>query len=243
MPPIVVGHRGVSGHFPENTKVSIVAAIELGLKWIEVDIQPSKDDVLVVCHDHTVNRCSNGIGRIDDLTFDQLRKLDFGAWYGSRFSGEVIMSLSELLALADTHKIGINIEIKIDRHNAAHVVALLKAQLESSRHDKERLIFSSFDHNVMRQLYQQLNGYKLGVLSRRLRKADQQLLNEIDAFSCHLNFRWTTKRHVEMLHKSGYQVWCYTVNSPKRLAHLSTLDAIFSDYPERFIHSALGRIG
>ncbi len=67
----IVGHRGIAGHYPENTRVSIEAAIELGLNWIEVDIQPSKDDVLVVCHDHTVDRCSNGEGRVDALTLSE----------------------------------------------------------------------------------------------------------------------------------------------------------------------------
>ncbi|MDN2483378.1 glycerophosphodiester phosphodiesterase family protein [Vibrio agarivorans] len=75
---------------------------------------------------------------------------------------------------------------------------------------------------------------KLGILSERLRKKDWILLEEIGAFSCHLNFRWTAKRHVEKLHQAGYQVWCYTVNNPRQLKHLNNLDAVFSDFPSRF---------
>lgn len=68
MPSIIVGHRGVAGTYPENTRVSVQAAINLGLSWVEVDVQPTKDNVLVVCHDHTIDRCSNGKGRIDEYT-------------------------------------------------------------------------------------------------------------------------------------------------------------------------------
>ncbi|MGR5543132.1 glycerophosphodiester phosphodiesterase family protein, partial [Vibrio campbellii] len=82
-----------------------------------------------------------------------------------------------------------------------------------------------FSHDIMRQLHQHCPGYKLGVLSERLRKKDWILLEEIGAFSCHLNFRWTAKRHVEKLHQAGYQVWCYTVNNPRKLKHLNNLDA------------------
>ncbi|MCV5942927.1 glycerophosphodiester phosphodiesterase family protein, partial [Escherichia coli] len=76
------------------------AAIDLGLKWVEVDVQPTKDNVLVVCHDHTLNRCSNGKGRVDAHTLKELRQLDFGGWFSEDFAGETIMTLEELLSLA-----------------------------------------------------------------------------------------------------------------------------------------------
>ncbi|MDF5393565.1 glycerophosphodiester phosphodiesterase family protein, partial [Vibrio parahaemolyticus] len=100
METLLIGHRGVAGSYPENTKISIQAAIDLGLKWVEVDIQPTKDNVLVVCHDHTVNRCSNGQGRVDELTLEELKALDFGSWFSTDFSGEKILTLDELLTLA-----------------------------------------------------------------------------------------------------------------------------------------------
>lgn len=87
----------------------------------------------------------------------------------------------------------------------------------------------------MRTLALYCQGYKLGVLSERLSKKDWQLLEEINAFSCNLNFRWTSKKHVQQLQQAGYQVWCYTVNNPKKLRHLQTINAVFSDYPELFL--------
>ena len=71
----IIGHRGVAGHYPENTKISIQAAAELGLEWVEVDVQPTKDNILVICHDHTIDRCSNGSGRIDEQTLQNFVNL------------------------------------------------------------------------------------------------------------------------------------------------------------------------
>ncbi|MFA0621332.1 glycerophosphodiester phosphodiesterase family protein, partial [Vibrio sp. 10N.222.49.A4] len=101
MSSIIVGHRGVAGTHPENTKASIEQAAKLGLKWIEVDIQPTQDDQLVVCHDHTLERCSDGKGRVDEHTLAELRQLDFGSWKSEQFVGEKILTLKELLALVE----------------------------------------------------------------------------------------------------------------------------------------------
>ncbi|MGR5165855.1 glycerophosphoryl diester phosphodiesterase [Vibrio astriarenae] len=234
MSPIIVGHRGVAGHYPENTKVSIQAAIDLGLKWVEIDVQPTKDNILVVCHDHTINRCSNGRGRVDAYTLEELRQFDFGGWFAPQFQDEPIFTLHELLELAAANNVGLNIEVKVDNHDVAEVASQLKDQLDKSPLTQDKIILSSFSHDIMRQLHQHCPGYKLGVLSERLRKKDWILLEEIGAFSCHLNFRWTAKRHVEKLHQAGYQVWCYTVNNPRKLKHLNNLDAVFSDFPSRF---------
>ncbi|NMR95157.1 glycerophosphoryl diester phosphodiesterase, partial [Vibrio parahaemolyticus] len=132
METLLIGHRGVAGSYPENTKISIQAAIDLGLKWVEVDIQPTKDNVLVVCHDHTVNRCSNGQGRVDELTLEELKALDFGSWFSTDFSGEKILTLDELLTLATENKLNLNIEVKVDNHPAEEVAQTLANALAKS---------------------------------------------------------------------------------------------------------------
>tara|TARA_Y100001956_G_scaffold79354_1_gene92383 strand:+ start:885 stop:1583 length:699 start_codon:yes stop_codon:yes gene_type:complete len=231
---IIVGHRGIAGHQPENTRASIEAAIELGLEWIEVDIQPSKDDVLVVCHDHTVDRCSNGIGRVDQLSLAELKQLNFAHNYPT-CSHQPIMTLQELLVLATEHSVSLNLEVKIDRHDPERVTQLVAKELERSQMPKEKILFSSFNHQVIRHLRKQFPVHAIAVLSERLRKKDRQLLEEAQAVGCNLNYLWTSKRQVASLQKLGFKVWCYTVNNPNRLKHLNNLDGIFSDYPDRFL--------
>ncbi|MGL1040891.1 glycerophosphoryl diester phosphodiesterase [Vibrio vulnificus] len=235
MPPMIVGHRGVAGSYPENTRVSVQAAINLGLSWVEIDVQPTKDNVLVVCHDHTIDRCSNGKGRVDAYSLKELQAFDFGGWFDEAFTGEPIMTLESLLNLAAEYDLGLNIEVKVDNHDVAEVALNLKNLLDKSPLTADKILLSSFSHDIILQLHQHCPGYKLGVLSERLSQRDRQVLKEVNAFSCNLNYRWITEKHIRDLKTGGYQIWCYTVNQADKFRYLDKVDAIFSDYPERFL--------
>ncbi|HAS6251135.1 TPA: glycerophosphoryl diester phosphodiesterase [Vibrio vulnificus] len=235
MPPMIVGHRGVAGSYPENTRVSVQAAIDLGLSWVEIDVQPTKDNVLVVCHDHTIDRCSNGKGRVDAYSLKELQAFDFGGWFDEAFAGEPIMTLESLLNLAAEYDLGLNIEVKVDNHDVAEVALNLKNLLDKSPLTADKILLSSFSHDIILQLHQHCPGYKLGLLSERLSQRDRQVLKEVNAFSCNLNYRWITEKHIRDLKTGGYQIWCYTVNQADKFRYLDKVDAIFSDYPERFI--------
>ncbi|AIL70505.1 glycerophosphoryl diester phosphodiesterase [Vibrio vulnificus] len=235
MPPMIVGHRGVAGSYPENTRVSVQAAIDLGLSWVEIDVQPTKDNVLVVCHDHTIDRCSNGKGRVDAYSLKELQAFDFGGWFDEAFAGEPIMTLESLLNLAAKYDLGLNIEVKVDNHDVDEVALNLKNLLDKSPLTADKILLSSFSHDIILQLHQHCPGYKLGVLSERLSQRDRQVLKEVNAFSCNLNYRWITEKHIRDLKTGGYQIWCYTVNQADKFRYLDKVDAIFSDYPERFI--------
>ncbi|MGR5108797.1 glycerophosphodiester phosphodiesterase family protein [Vibrio jasicida] len=235
MTTLLIGHRGVAGKYPENTRVSIQAAIDMGLNWVEVDVQPTKDNVLVVCHDHTVNRCSNGKGRVDQMTLSELKALDFGRWFSDEFANESIITLSELLELAAENDLNLNIEVKVDHHSANDVAQMVAQTLLDGPLPKERILLSSFSHDVIRALHKHCEDYRLGVLSEFFSRKDRLLLEEVDAYSCNLNINWVRSRQINKLQKAGYKVMCYTVNNPKKLKHLPMLDGIFSDHPSRFM--------
>lgn len=234
MSPIIVGHRGVAGTHPENTRSSIEQAIALGLTWVEVDVQPTKDNILVVCHDHTLERCSNGEGRVDSHTLAELKALDFGSWKKPDFNGEPIMTLHELLDLAKETKLNLNLEVKVDKHDTQHVVTLLKEALSTSQISKDQILLSSFSHQVVTAISQELPDYRLGLISEKLSEQELQLLHTVNAFSCHLNHENTTDGDIDNLIKSGHQVWCYTVNEPSEFLLLNKVNAVFTDYPTRF---------
>ncbi|KJR29911.1 glycerophosphoryl diester phosphodiesterase [Vibrio navarrensis] len=234
MPPMIVGHRGVAGSYPENTRASVQAAIDLGLSWVEVDVQPTKDGVLVVCHDHTIDRCSNGKGRVDEHTLEELQDLDFGGWFDPKFNDEPIMTLESLLKMAAEYDLGLNIEVKVDRHELSGIVRNLKELLDDSPLTTDKILLSSFSHEVILQLHKHCPGYRLAVLSERLSQRDRQVLKEVNAFSCNLNYRWITEKHILDLRRGGYQIWCFTLNQPDKFRYFDKVDAIFSDFPERF---------
>ncbi len=93
----LVGHRGTVKFAPENTLAGINKAIELGAHLIEIDIRETKDGHLVLMHDDTVDRTTNGAGPVTDLTLAELKELDAGSWFRTEFSGERVPTLSEAL--------------------------------------------------------------------------------------------------------------------------------------------------
>ena len=235
MSSIIVGHRGVAGTHPENTKVSIEQAANLGLKWVEVDIQVTLDDQLVVCHDHTLERCSDGKGRVDEHTLAELRLLDFGRWKSEQFTGEKILTLTELLSLVEDHNLSVNLEIKVDsKHQAPHVVDLLHTELIRSTLDTDRILLSSFSHQVVTEMAHHLPRYRVGVITEQLTQADLMLINEVKAFSCHMNYEHVDQNDLDTLKEANIQTWCYTVNDPSQFKFLSKVDAVFTDFPNQF---------
>ncbi|HKX16797.1 MAG TPA: glycerophosphodiester phosphodiesterase family protein, partial [bacterium] len=94
-----VAHRGASREAPENTLAAFHLALDAGAAAIECDVQRTRDGRLVVIHDQTVDRTTDGRGAVGGLAFEDLRRLDAGRWFGPGFAGERVPSLDEVLAL------------------------------------------------------------------------------------------------------------------------------------------------
>ncbi len=95
----IIAHRGFSSSFPENTAIAFEKAIELGVECIEFDVYLTRDGHLVVIHDGTVDRTTDGTGRVGELTLAEIKCLDAGTWFAPEFAGERIMTLAETLDL------------------------------------------------------------------------------------------------------------------------------------------------
>ncbi|MFN4179863.1 MAG: glycerophosphodiester phosphodiesterase, partial [Armatimonadota bacterium] len=109
--PMVIAHRGFSGRYPENTLRSFREALNLSVDAIELDVRRTKDGILIVIHDETVDRTTDGKGHVRDLTWSEIQKLDAGSWKGSEFAGERIPKLEEALELVSGQKV-VFLEIK-----------------------------------------------------------------------------------------------------------------------------------
>jgi glycerophosphoryl diester phosphodiesterase len=95
---MVIAHRGASSYVPENTFAAFDLALQMGVRHIELDVQLTSDGHLVVIHDDTVDRTTNGSGLVTRHTLESLRGLDAGSWFGTRFAGECIPLFDEVLA-------------------------------------------------------------------------------------------------------------------------------------------------
>jgi len=107
----ICAHRGAMETHPENTISAFKEAIRLGAHMIEFDVRMTKDGKLVIMHDKSVNRTTNGSGLVSDLTYDEIKKLDAGRWKSEMFKGERIPTLKETLQVMP-HNIWLNIHLK-----------------------------------------------------------------------------------------------------------------------------------
>jgi glycerophosphoryl diester phosphodiesterase len=108
---VVISHRGEHLHHPENTMPAFRAAVEAGADFIEVDVRTTSDGRLVLQHDDTVDRCTNGHGKVADMTFDDIRKLDAGVKFNAEFAGTPVPRFEEVFEFA-RGKIGVYIDSK-----------------------------------------------------------------------------------------------------------------------------------
>ena len=127
---LVIGHRGASAYAPENTFASFDLAIAQGADAIETDIRVTKDGVLVLLHDPTVDRTTNGHGAVADLTLAQLQALDAGSWFGPQFAGQRIPTLDDFLQRY-TGRVGLVLELKVPGSEASVVDLVQQHQAEA----------------------------------------------------------------------------------------------------------------
>jgi len=110
--PIWVVHAGGDLDGPENTLAALKKSVELGAKYAEIDLRVTKDGQIVVVHDETLDRTTNGKGRVNELTFAEIKQYDAGSWFRPEFEGERVPSLSEILEFSRTHDLKLLLHVK-----------------------------------------------------------------------------------------------------------------------------------
>jgi glycerophosphoryl diester phosphodiesterase len=198
----IIGHRGASFEKPENTIASFVRAVELGADMIELDIHLTEDDHLVVIHDKTVDRTTNGKGVVASLTLKEIREFDAG-------NGERIPTLMEVLDTV-AGKIKVNIEMKGSCTASAlndHTSEILKMG-----YSKDDILVSSFSPIELYDLHELGSIFPLGVLVDRDPNGAEEFAMEIDAAALHPNFEFTNLEFIKICHGSDLLVNVWTVN-------------------------------
>jgi glycerophosphoryl diester phosphodiesterase len=140
--PIIFGHRGASRYAPENTLSAFQTAFDQGAPAIELDVMLSADEKLIVIHDSTVDRTTNGRGKVKELSLNTLKKLDAGSKFSDKFINERIPTLEEVLDLS-IGKFLVNIELK-NYHTPGDNLVEKVVDLVVKRKMNESVIFSSF---------------------------------------------------------------------------------------------------
>ncbi|MGL5122791.1 MAG: glycerophosphodiester phosphodiesterase [Fusobacteriaceae bacterium] len=229
----VFAHRGASGLFPENTLVAFKKAIEMGAKGIELDVQLSKDGVVMVMHDDTLDRTTNGKGRLEKFTLEELKKLDSGFWYSKIYSKEKIPTLEEVIKKLPKN-IKLNIEFKPDKKNTAKIAQEVYKIVEKYNYSKQ-VIVSSFYHQSLLEYRKLDKSIQMGMLFEYdfINIFDYINKSGINPVSINISKDYVDEDLVKEAHSNNLKVAVYTVNENEEVIKLKKIgvDEIFSNYP------------
>src|SRR5262249_1737359 len=231
---LVIAHRGASGHCPENTLAAFKRAVSLGANFIETDLQLTRDAQFVAIHDDTVNRTTNGQGKVHDLTQAELRRLDAGSWFGSEFTGERVPTLDEILEFSKKNDVVFYLELKpTGAWGGEHT--LIGALRQSG--EIARAVVISFDARIIEALRKIEPTLMTGLLFDG--QIDQPLERALTIGARQLAVRGdlVTPALIAEAHRRDLQVVCWTVNQPAHMRMLieAGVDGIMSDYPDRLV--------
>jgi glycerophosphoryl diester phosphodiesterase len=220
---IVTSHRGAGFLEPENTLRAIRRAIELGADQVELDVQLTRDGHLILMHDPTVDRTTDGKGNVADFTLAEIRQFDAG-------QGERVPTLEEVLTLTDG-KITPQIELK-GPGTAPFVVKTLHAL-----HCADRAILTSFLHHQLLEARQLVPDLHLGALWGRLPDDVVAQAEHLGVHALHLWHQFITPQIVSDAHERGLLVRAWNANTEEDMRRLIDLgvDAIGSDRPDLLI--------
>lgn len=140
-----VAHRGFSGRYPENTLLAFEKALEAGCDGIELDVHETKDGIPVICHDETIDRTTDGSGKIAELTLEELRRYDAHGAFPGQYPVQRIPTLEEYFSLVQNESVFTNIEIKTDNYCYPKLEEKI-LELVHRFGMEHRVLFSSFNH-------------------------------------------------------------------------------------------------
>lgn len=242
--PLVIAHRGASGLAPENTLAAIQKAIDIGVDRIEMDLRQSIDGQVVIIHDKTIMRTTNGWGSVRKLSLKRLQKYSAGSWFHPDFSAERIPTFREVLELVQG-KTTLLLEIK-DGSPYHHGIEKNIIQLINEYKAHDWCIVQSFNDRVLN------NFRKLPELQSNVQKLFEAFIpvapfyggsrfsyKRIRSYEfaeeININYRYVNPRVVRKVHELGKKVNVWTVNQPENLVKYTKMgvDGIITDYPNR----------
>jgi len=227
---LIIGHRGASSVAPENTLAAFQKAIDFGADYFELDVWLSKDDSLIVIHDDSLHRTTNGTGLVAEYTYAELLQLDAGSWFDPQFAGEKLPTLRQALQLARAGDIKVCIEVKSP--DAGIIPQILNLVEKLSMQD--RVILFSFDANQVAEAKGINSEIPALYLLGDIEMTDIDFARQIHADAVGVGGE-VTKEIVTAAHNHGLEFWKWTVNEADEMRDLIDMgvDGIITNYPQR----------
>ncbi len=228
---VVIAHRGASSEAPENTAAAIRIAFRMRADMVELDVQPTADDRVVVFHDDRMERTTNGRGVIQQLRYPAIARLDAGAWFAPRFANERILLVSQALRLSAPHRV--NLELKATPRPAILIAGVVRAL----RHTRAtmRVLASSFEASLLASMREAAPTVARALLCARAPALALTRAVRLGCVALHPKASLVTPRLIAQAHAAGLRVHVWTVDDPalaRRLARWG-VDGVFTNHPDR----------
>lgn len=221
-----IGHRGAKGLEPENTLISFQKAIDLKVDGIELDVHLSSDGEIIVIHDATIDRTTNGKGFVNKLSLHELK--------ASRIDNEhEIPTLTEVFDLVNQQCL-VNIEIK-GKGMTKPVVKLIESYVKNKNWKQDQFLISSFDWIALVDIHLLNPEIPLGVLTEYDLELAFAFAKFIEAKSVHAHYHLLSEKMTVQMQEEGFQVFAWTVNEPEDIQKIKSfnVNGIISDFPDR----------
>jgi len=230
--PKFIGHRGAAGYAPENTLASIHKAARIGASWVEFDVQLTYDSELVLFHDNSLDRTTNGKGLLAGQCLKSLKELDAGSWFGSDFTGETVPTLNQALSTAGELDLGCNVEIKSSFGRERETVRAFARTIVNFPKSPTILV-SSFCHETVQMLKHYLPEVRRALIVHEIPANWQSLIKRMQCSSLHVSEESLDQSQVQMVQSTGIRVLAFTINDRKRAENLFAMgvSSIFTDFP------------
>ena len=224
--PLVIGHRGAMGHETENTLPSIQKAMDLGVDMIEIDVFKLKSGEVVVFHDDTVDRLTNGPGSIEGYNIIELKKLIVNG-------GHQIPILQDVLKLID-NKVALNIELK-GAGTADRVNFIMNYYINKKNWSPENFIISSFNWDELKEMRKLNPDVAIAVLTEENPIDAIPMAKELQAVAINPYFKKLDLDVANQIHDAGFKIYTWTLNEPEDIDAMKKLavDGIITNFPER----------
>jgi len=232
--PLIIAHRGACSYSPENTMAAFKIALEQGADGIELDAKLSRDGEVVVIHDQTVDRTTDGRGKVHNYSLSELKKFNAGSYFSQEFKGEKIPTLEEVLAEFGTRFL-INVELTSyasPGDDLPEKVADLIGKMGVSKN----ILFSSFHPIILHRIRGLMPNVPAGLLTGVgiFEIGNSFIGNWFSPSSIHPHYSKATKNFIKRVHQQGRTVNTWTVDDPREVTRLISdgVDGIITDDPK-----------
>lgn len=230
----IIAHRGFSGKYPENTMLSFKKAFEAGCDEIEFDVQLTKDNIIVIFHDETIDRITDGTGYIRDYTFEELGKFNVTADFGNKYGFNAIPSFEEYINWVKDKNIMTNIELKTNKYYYQEIEEKTVDMIKTYALE-DKVMFSSFNYLSLIRCKELAPHIKCGVLGFKAGIGNPgYYVSKYNFEFYHPYVKDLTDEIVETCNAHGVELNVWTVNDEVDVKKLYDWGCrgVITDYPD-----------